>query len=236
MTAIALRMLGSIRARLRRRLHRRVHRRFRQYTMIDEGEYGNNLSLAARVRDVPGCVVECGVWRGGMSAGLATVLGTDRHYYLCDSFAGLPPARPIDGESALRWQANTTGPRYHDNCAAEETFAIRAMAMAGIDSYSIVKGWFDDTLPRLSLDQPIALLRLDADWYDSTMTCLTTLYPRVAAGGLVVVDDYYTWDGCARAVHDYLSGTSSVERIRNEGGTCYIEKTAPTTSPTGPGR
>lgn len=236
MIAITKRIFRAIHARRRRWAHRRIHRRFRPFTMIHEGEYAINLALAERIRDVPGCVVECGVWRGGMSAGMATVLGSTRHYYLCDSFEGLPPAKAIDGDSAIRWQADTAGPRYYDNCAAEETFAIEAMAIAGVGSYSIVKGWFDDTLPRLSLDQPIALLRLDGDWYDSTMTCLTALYPKVATGGLVVIDDYYTWDGCARAVHDYLSATSSTERIRNEGSTCYIEKPVHSPQPGDSGR
>jgi len=40
-----------------------------------------------------------------------------------------------------------------------------------------------------------------------------------------LIDDYYTWDGCARAVHDYLSGHERCERIASEGGVCFIKKT-----------
>jgi O-methyltransferase len=69
----------------------------------------------------------------------------------------------------------------------------------------------------------IAVLRLDGDWYDSTMLCLEHLFPLVVPGGLMLIDDYYTWDGCARAVHDYLSREQAAERIeKTSGGVAYI--------------
>ena len=192
--------------------------------MIPRHCYVENLMLAARVAHIPGCVVECGVWRGGMIAGVASILGPSRRYYLCDSFEGLPPVKPIDGAAAARWQQDTTSPHYHDNCRAGEEYAIQAMALAGIGSPTLVKGWFDQSLPSLRLEQPIALLRLDGDWYDSTMACLQSLYDHVSPGGLIIIDDYYTWDGCSRAVHDFLSRRSSEDRIHNYGTVCYIEK------------
>ena len=192
--------------------------------MIPRHSYVENLTLAARVAHIPGCVVECGVWRGGMIAGVASILGPSRRYYLCDSFEGLPPVKPIDGAAAARWQQDTTSPHYHDNCTAGEEYAIQAMALAGIGSPTLVKGWFDQSLPSLRLEQPIALLRLDGDWYDSTMACLQSLYDQVSPGGLIIIDDYYTWDGCSRAVHDFLSRRSSEDRIHNYGTVCYIEK------------
>ena len=58
------------------------------------------------------------------------------------------------------------------------------------------------------------------------MTCLACLYDQISPGGIIVVDDYYTWDGCSRAVHDFLSSRSATERIREFNGVCYIEKRA----------
>ena len=78
--------------------------------------------------------------------------------------------------------------------------------------FDCVKGWFSDTVPHHP-NQPIALLRLDGDWYDSTMVCLQNLYPKVVTGGIIIIDDYYSWDGCSKAVHDYLSSIQSVSRI-----------------------
>jgi O-methyltransferase len=73
------------------------------------------------------------------------------------------------------------------------------------------------------VDGGIALLRLDGDWYESTMACLDALYDRVVPGGLVIIDDYYTWDGCARAVHDFLSRRGVSARIRQwANAICYL--------------
>jgi len=200
-------------------------RKYRAYSMVPVAAYVNNLDLSKKVRNVPGCVVECGVWRGGQIAGIAETLGKSRTYFLFDSFEGLLPAQTIDGKSALHWQQNTDGPGYYDNCKAEMRWAEAAMQKTGCPDFQLVKGWFQDTLPTFQFNQPIALLRLDADWYDSTMTCLEHLFPKVAPGGIVIIDDYHTWDGCSRAVHDYLSRQQRIERIAQyRDNVCYIVK------------
>lgn len=191
--------------------------------MVPRDVFVENLELAAAYAAVPGAIVECGTWKGGMSAGLATVLGPDRGYFLFDSFEGLPPARPIDGAAAAKWQADTAAPNYHDNCRAAEADAVEAMRRAGVHA-RVTAGWFSDTLPGTSVPDGIAILRLDADWYDSTMQVLEALFDRVRPGRVLIVDDYYTWDGCARALHDFLSRRGRAERIRSYKSVCFIEK------------
>ena len=201
-----------------------IYKQFREYTMIPEGHYLDNLSLAKSVESINGCIVECGVWRGGMSAGIAKILGQNRTYYLFDSFEGLPPAKEIDGSAAIAWQKDTKSEIYFDNCSAPIEFATTAMNQSGVSRFHSVKGWFNQTLPKYNFSEPIALLRLDGDWYDSTLDCLNYLYKHVVSGGIVVIDDYYTWDGCTRAVHDFLSKNSIPDCIRSTGLTCYIVK------------
>jgi hypothetical protein len=118
--------------------------------MAPAKQFWYNLLVADERRHVRGCVVECGVWRGGMIAGLADVLGAEREYFLFDSFQGLPPATPMDGHSAKAWQDNTQGPTYYDNCSAPIEFAERAMRLSCARNYKIEKGWFSDTLPKFS--------------------------------------------------------------------------------------
>lgn len=203
-----------------------IYRSFREYTMVPQYMFVDNLRVASLVADVPGCVVECGVWKGGMSAGIASLLGARRTYFLFDSFEGLPPAQPIDGEKAIAWQNSPESPAYYENCSAGEEYARRAMAKAGASAARLVRGWFSDTVPPFVPPEPIAFLRLDGDWYESTMVCLTHLYDKVTPGGVIVLDDYYSWDGCSRATHDFLSKRSAVERIRAQGSVCYLIKAA----------
>lgn len=207
-----------------REQYRRISAKYRPFTMVPDVLYLDNLQLAARVAQVPGDVVECGVWRGGMSAGIAELLGNDRTYWLFDSFEGLPPAQPIDGAEAIQWQSDPTSERYFDNCTAEQSFAQRAMSLTGRSRVQLVKGWFKDSARNAAVQQ-IALLRLDGDWYESTMTCLEAFYPKVVVGGIVIIDDYHTWDGCSKAVHDYLSRHSLADRIQQTvSGNAFIVK------------
>ena len=218
-----------------------IYRRYSAFTIIEKYTYIKNLEVADSFRQVPGCVVECGVWRGGMSAGLADLLGPEREYFLFDSFEGLPPAKTIDGPAALRWQVNIESPVYYDNCRAAADDARSAMSRSAAARFSLLKGWFHETLPRFCPPEPIALLRLDADWYESTLICLKHLYPHLAPGGVVIIDDYEPWDGCARAVHEFLFGHTSggVPRIRQYKNNVYfIVKPSEVSEPTlldGPG-
>ncbi len=137
------------------------------------------------------------------------MLGPGRTYYLFDSFEGLPAADPeLDGKAAIGWQADTQSPYYFDNCRAEISFAETAMQRSGAVDYRLVKGWYKDTLQGFTPPAPIAVLRLDCDWYQPTTQCLDAL-----PGGLLLLDDYYTWDGCVRAVHEFLARAGRPERI-----------------------
>lgn len=208
----------------RRRQSLRIYERYRDATMIARDAYVDNLEIAQVMACNPvlaeNTIVECGTWRGGMAAGLVEVCGLNRSYHFFDSFAGLPPARAIDGDSARRWQEDTTSPNYHDNCTASEEQFRETIGRTGIcDSRAnVYKGLFEDTV-RVANVGKIALLRLDGDWYDSTMCCLEALFPKIADGGFLVIDDYGTWDGCTRAVHDYLSKYKRPEAINRHGRT-----------------
>jgi Macrocin-O-methyltransferase (TylF) len=69
-----------------------------------------------------------------------------------------------------------------------------------------LKGWFKDTLPSAPIER-LAVMRLDGDYYESTRDALVNLYPRLAPGGFVVVDDFGedTWTYCRKAVDEFRS-------------------------------
>jgi O-methyltransferase len=202
-----------------------LYETFRDYTMATEEVFLANLELVERVRHVPGSVIEMGVWKGGMIAAIARTLGPGREYILCDSFAGLPDAQLVDGEAALAYQRNKSSPAYFDNCAIGPEPAMAAMRKAGVDRYRMRVGRFEDLLPGWE-PPPIAVLRLDADWYQATSLCLRHLFRHVVRDGLVIIDDYFVWDGCARAVHDFLSDYNLTERLRSHGDVCYLRRSS----------
>ena len=193
--------------------------------MVENQDFIDCLSLVSKFENIEGCVVECGVWRGGMMGGIAETMGNKRDYYLFDSFEGLPPAKEIDGASAIAWQKDVDSPGYFENCKAEMDWAEKAMMKTKVKNYKLVKGWFDKTIPTYTFDKPIGVLHLDGDWYDSTMVCLENLFMKVAKGGLIILDDYYVWEGCSKALHDYLSINKRPERIeRAYSSGCYLIK------------
>lgn len=208
---------------------RRLYSKYRAFTMAPADYYRKNLLIVGARKHVSGCVIECGVWRGGMSAGMAEVLGPEREYFLFDSFEGLPKATADDGLAAVAWQQDTQSPHYYDNCSAPIEAAQQAMAMSGVPKYQVTKGWFDRTVVGFVPPAPIAVLRLDGDWYDSTLVVLEALYQYMARDGIIIVDDYYAWDGCSRAVHDFLSRHKLTARITQCHGICVIEPRPGTT-------
>lgn len=189
--------------------------------MIPPGIYIKNLILAERFKKIDGAVVECGVWRGGMISGIAKLFRDSRDYYLFDSFEGLPPAEDIDGEAIKYWQYNKKSLYYHDNCRADESYARKAMLLSGARNFYIFKGWFNQTLLSFTMTKKIAILRIDADLYDSTLECLNSLYKYVALGGLIIIDDYGVWDGCSRAVHYFLAQHNLPEKIQQFDNTIF---------------
>jgi O-methyltransferase len=195
--------------------------RIRPYTMVPERslvELARQVSAILALQ-IPGDFVECGVWRGGASFLMAELLrqagASDRRVWLFDSFEGLPPPAAIDGARALAYPGDRASPWYHDNCRASlEDVQGTATALDLGDWTRLVKGWFETTLPtyRDRIGR-IALLRIDGDWYSSVRSCLDNLYDRVVDGGLVILDDYYAWDGCAIATHEFLGSRRLGHRI-----------------------
>jgi O-methyltransferase len=212
--------------------YRQIYATFKPFTMLPKGGYINNLSLCDEYRTVKGSVVEAGTWKGGMIAGIAKLLGSSRTYYLYDSFQGLPKATEYDalpdGYSAISWQEDLEKPewkgRTRGNLSVDMSFAEEAMKLSSVSNYKITPGWFRNTLPDYN-GGPIAILRMDGDFYESVLDTLNYLYSKVVQGGIIIIDDYYYWHGARRAVHDFLSEHKLVDTIhQHRGGYPYILK------------
>lgn len=153
--------------------------------------------------NVPGDIIETGVWRGGSMIFASALLDlsseTERSIWCADSFEGMP-VPTVAGEGF----------------SGTEDFSDRAYLTVSVDQVKnnfrrfnvlsdrikFLKGWFSETLPTAPIEK-IAILRLDGDLYESTMDALKPLYPKVSRGGYVIVDDYGCWEGCKKAIDEY---------------------------------
>jgi predicted O-methyltransferase YrrM len=164
--------------------------------------------------EVPGSIVECGVYKGAsmMAAALALVrLGRqDRDLYLFDTFAGMPAPGDRDVTLVGRRAAEIWGKRATPGdgeqwLGASVDEVRRNMLDTGYDESKIhfVAGRVEDTLPALAPSE-IALLRLDTDWYESTRHELVHLFPRLSRGGVLIIDDYGHWAGAREATDEFF--------------------------------
>ena len=166
---------------------------------------------------IEGDIVECGVWRGGsMLAAALTLLecGARRQIHLFDTFEGMPPPaaadRDLTGVSAatlLAAEQRESG----DTWAFSPLDQVRAnLRSTGYPAELVrfVPGRVEETIPEAAPER-IAVLRLDTDWYESTRHELEHLYPRLAVGGVLIVDDYGHWQGARRAVDEYLAASGA---------------------------
>jgi O-methyltransferase len=165
---------------------------------------------------IPGDVVECGVWKGGsMMAAAKTLLAlndTQRDLYLFDTFAGMtaPSEKDKSAFGSLTPQEEYSKLLGPDGtcqwCCSSIEETRRNMLSVGYPEPKIhfVKGPVEKTIPEHSPGR-IALLRLDTDFYESTRHEMIHLFPLLAKGGVLLLDDYGHWEGQRRAVDEYIS-------------------------------
>lgn len=194
--------------------------RVRPRTMTDVQKLATLIEATRHVvrLQVPGAVVECGVWRGGSMQAVALTLmslhETDRELHLFDTFEGMPP--PTAEDTRTTRDGSVTA----EELLAEADKSSKLWAVAGLDDvkegmaetgYPADKvrfhaGLVEDTTPA-EAPETIAILRLDTDWYASTKHELEHLYDRLSPGGVMILDDYGDWEGARKATDEWLAET-----------------------------
>ena len=156
---------------------------------------------------IAGDMVECGVWKGGSVMAMALALlqlgERDRSLYLFDTFSGMTPPSDVDVDYQGQ-QAQVILDTVR--CEASQQEVEQAVFSTGYEREKIhfVPGRVEETIPAHA-PASIALLRLDTDWYESTRHELVHLFPRLARGGVIIIDDYGHWRGARRAVDEYIA-------------------------------
>jgi len=164
---------------------------------------------------------QCGVWKGGSTAAAARTLvnldQTNRTLWMYDTYDGMsaPTDNDVDflGQPAERLLSEadlslaTEKESIWCRCEIESVKATLLETGYPESRLRFVKGKVEETLTGQTPEK-IAILRLDTDWYESTLIELEVLYPKLVPGGVLIIDDYGHWQGCRRAVDEYFAANN----------------------------
>jgi asparagine synthase (glutamine-hydrolysing) len=172
-----------------------------------------NVVVQVKINQVPGIFVEAGCALGGSAIVITANKRQSRIFKIYDAFGMIPPPTANDGQDVIdRYQEikdgesiGIGGDKYY---GYEED--LRAKVIENFEKFNIelekenielIKGLFENTL---NISEPVAFAHVDGDWYSSTMTCLEQIVPNLSPGGIIIIDDYYAWSGCKKAVDEYF--------------------------------
>jgi hypothetical protein len=184
-----------------------------QYSMTNGKNIMSTISSIQDLdnRAIEGDFVECGVWKGGHVIAALLSAQVNREYWLFDTFNGMTEPGQHDVRRGIH---ATQTAKYRKN-------GIENWCRAGVEEVQnninqhrraeqqvhYVVGPVEQTLSTHTLPDKIALLRLDTDFYSSTKIELEILWPRLVKGGILIIDDYNSWDGCKLACDEYFGDT-----------------------------
>jgi hypothetical protein len=193
---------------------RRVKRQRLTYLSVGALNDLFEAAVAADQASRPGVFLEAGCALGGSAIVIARAKDRSRPLLVHDVFGMIPAPTDADGEDVQqRYEMIRSGQAsglggdtyygYEPDLKAKvrEAF-VRFDLPLDKNSVRLVEGLFEDTLVG---DDPVALAHIDGDWYESVRTCLKRIGPRLSSGAPMVIDDYYMWSGCKRAVDEFLA-------------------------------
>ena len=165
--------------------------------------------------NIPGDLIECGVWRGGNSIGIKYLLEkykSDKKLYLFDTFKGMTEPTKFDVSiqdeiSAREKYEKSIKTNYNEwcFCPLSEVKENFIKAKLSLENIIFIEGPLEDTLlNEKNIPGKISLLRLDTDWYESTRVGIEKLFPKLSSKGITLIDDYGHWGGAKKAIDDFF--------------------------------
>ncbi|MCL1881177.1 MAG: TylF/MycF family methyltransferase [Oscillospiraceae bacterium] len=176
--------------------------------------------------NIPGDFVECGVWRGGNAMIAAWVFekfrAITRNVWLFDTFEGFENAGIEAGEFDLIEENDNSdeflyNPEYCKNSLEDVRSNFKKMGLR-FNNVCFIKGDVLETLSQESelsfimIPRKIAVLRMDTDYYESTLRQMQVLYPLISKHGVLIEDDYYLYEGVRKAIADYFNASNHATR------------------------
>jgi hypothetical protein len=187
---------------------------------LGEGALYDIFMQITRLEDlkVPGIFIEAGCALGGSAIVIAKSKQTQRKFMIFDVFDMIPPPSGEDGDDVqqryqeiLNGKSNGIGGDtyygYRQNLFDEVQNNFQDFDLPlSKNNVELIKGLFEDTM---IVDEPVAFAHIDGDWYKSVLTCLERIVPNLSKNGVLVIDDYFCWSGCQKAVDEYFNDKRS---------------------------
>lgn len=208
-----------------------VYNKVSPYTMTQDSKIAELCEAVRYIAhsDIEGAIVECGVWKGGSMMAAALMLlnerKAERDLFLFDTFCGMTEPTEQDvslssGRKAIeKFKATARKDMGSDWCISPIDEVRSNMLSTGYPEslVHLVPGKVEDTIPQQA-PKKISLLRLDTDWYESTLHELENLFDRITPGGVLIIDDYDSWQGARKATDEYLASRSRKLFLQRMGG------------------
>jgi len=161
--------------------------------------------------NIEGSIIETGCALGGSSILIGKLKNKNRQFNVYDSFEMMPEPTENDGEDVhYRFDVikkgvskGISGNKYYGYEKDLYNKVKNSFISFGVDltNIQLIKGYYEDTL---KINEQVAMAHIDCDWYDSVLVSLQRIEPYLVVGGVLIIDDYYCYSGCKKAVDDYF--------------------------------
>ncbi len=164
-----------------------------------------------KTSSIEGDIIEAGCALGGSSICIGYYKEKTKIFNVYDVFGQIPPPSARD-ESDVHDRYKVILSKKSKGIDGELYYGYRKNLLEEVKTnfknldvstktINFIKGLYEDTL---KINKPVSYAHIDCDWYDSVMTCLTQIIPNLSPGGIITLDDYYSWSGCRKATDDYF--------------------------------
>lgn len=190
-----------------------LYGKIRPNTLVDRVRCHSLYQICAQVKDLPGDVLEIGVWRGG-TAGILTTRLPGKTIYLADTFEGVV--------KSSEWE------HYRDAAHSDTSIPVveELLSSLGASNHVILRGSFPEDTGHLLGDRPLALVHIDVDVYLSAKDAFHHVWEQLVPGGIVIFDDYGFFGACGgiRRLIEEISGDRDKFFIHNLNAHAYVIK------------
>lgn len=188
------------------------------FSMVSKDRLLNLYNQCIQFKNTNYSFVECGVARGGCLALMTHTAGSNNKIYGFDSFEGMPDITNKDLSDYNKSNIYKGFGKVGDNLSGgiENVYKTFETLEISMQNVTLIKGFFNDTLniqENVDSIENIGVLRLDADWYESTKICLEKLYDKVVIGGVIIIDDYGHWIGAKLATDEFRNKNNIVSPL-----------------------